>query len=83
MAPWTVWVSDVQTSAVVVLTIASSGPGSGIGFSIIPTRSIPCITKARMVSGMAALLPARRFNGAKAHPWKDVAGAEDSRHLEG
>ena len=51
-APLTVWTSEVQIKAAVVRTIASSGPGSGIGFSttaVDPTRSM---TSARMVSVM-------------------------------
>jgi len=44
-----VWVSDVQTRAEVVWTIASFGPGSGIGFSCSSARPIPSIPKARIV----------------------------------
>src|SRR5690606_1315727 len=51
IAPLTVCVSDVQTSARVVLMIASFGPGSGgSGLSRKPTSPIRFITKARIVS---------------------------------
>lgn len=43
------WTSDVQTSAAVVLTIASFGPGSAMGFSIIPTEPIFFMTNVFMV----------------------------------
>ena len=49
-APLTVCTSEVQISAAVVLTIASSGPGVGIGFSTTSVRPISLITNARMVS---------------------------------
>src|ERR1700736_2116053 len=48
IAPWTVCTSEVQMRALVVLTIASVGPGTGIGLSANPTLPIPFITKARI-----------------------------------
>jgi hypothetical protein len=56
MAPWTVWVSDVQIRARVVLMIASSGPGEGIGLSMKPTSPILFITKVFIISAIAYLL---------------------------
>ena len=58
-APLTVWTSEVQISAAVVLTIASSGPGVGMGFSITSVRPTSLITNARMVSDMNWLLRRR------------------------
>ena len=42
-------VSDVHTRATDVFTMASFGPGSGTGFSIIPTSPMRVMTKALMV----------------------------------
>ena len=58
-APLTVWTSEVQISAAVVLTIASSGPGVGTGFSITSVRPISLITNARMVSDTLGSLDRR------------------------
>ena len=44
--PRTVWTSDVQTRACVVLTIASLGPGSGIGLSTTATLPTDSMTNA-------------------------------------
>src|SRR5271170_469647 len=55
IAPLTVWESEVQTMAAVVFTTASLGPGTGTGFSMIPTLPIPRITNARIAR---SLLPA-------------------------
>jgi hypothetical protein len=49
----------VQISAAVVLTIASSGPGVGTGFSITSVRPISLITNARMVSDTLGSLDRR------------------------
>src|SRR5215471_13865854 len=47
MAPRTVWLSEVQIRAAVVLMMAPLGPGSvGIGFSTKPTFPILFMTKA-------------------------------------
>src|ERR1700720_536733 len=48
IAPLTVCTSEVQMRALVVLTMASVGPGVGIGLSANPTLPIPFITKARI-----------------------------------
>src|SRR5258708_31282826 len=48
-APPTVWESEVQIRALVVLIIASFGPGWGMGFSMKPTSPIVFITKAFML----------------------------------
>src|SRR5689334_11942055 len=55
-APLTVCTSDVQIRAAVVLTIASSGPGSGMGFSTTPVSPTFLMTNARIVSVMKQLL---------------------------
>ena len=49
-APLTVCTSEVQISAAVVRTIASSGPGSGTGLSTTPVSPTFLITNARIVS---------------------------------
>src|SRR5690242_19407845 len=54
IAPPMVCTSEVQTIAAVVRTIASLGPGPGIGFSMTATRPISGITNARMTSGMCS-----------------------------
>src|SRR5438105_604747 len=54
IAPWTVCESDVQINARVVLTMASFGPGCGIGLTANPTRSIDAITNARIVAVFAS-----------------------------
>lgn len=57
MPPCTVWESDVQIRALVVLTTAAPGPGSGTGLSMKPTRPISFITNAFM---RLPFLPAHR-----------------------
>src|SRR6266702_3049623 len=56
MAPPTVWESEVQMRALVVLTIASFGPGRGMGFSRKPTWPIAFMTNAFMFVPIFALL---------------------------
>src|SRR5215831_5107613 len=46
MPPWTVCESDVQIRALVVFTMASFGPGFGIGLSMKPVSPIFFITNA-------------------------------------
>jgi len=60
-APFTVCTSEVQISAAVVRTIASSGPGSGIGFSTMPVSPTFLITNARIESAMGVPPGVRRL----------------------
>src|SRR5215469_11614983 len=81
MAPCTVCTSEVQMSALVVLMIASVGPGVGIGLSANPTLPIPFITKARM----ALLLPAKIVRWIQVQAWARIGSAaqiaaQDARH---
>jgi hypothetical protein len=53
MPPLTVFESEVQMSALVVCTMASFGPGRGIGLSMKPTRPISLITKAFIAASLS------------------------------
>src|SRR5271169_1871336 len=64
IAPLTVCTSEVQIRALVVLTMASVGPGVGIGFSANPTLPIPFITKARIVVDLQYAVSGTQYVGA-------------------
>src|SRR5215471_19923058 len=75
MPPWTVCESDVQIRALVVLTMASFGPGFGIGLSMKPVWPIFFITNAFIA---AVPLATRSHYGvplAYQHHSVDMAGA--------
>src|SRR5436305_14763686 len=62
-APFTVCTSEVQISAAVVRTTASSGPGTGIGFSTTAVSPTLLITNARIVAAICVVLSAGMAGG--------------------
>src|SRR6266566_5570346 len=67
ITPLTVCTSDVQMKEAVVRMTASRGPGSGRGFSIIPTFSTPRKTKAFIVSAMFIFLHSGKYHQTHNH----------------
>src|SRR6266567_4154836 len=72
MAPPTVWESEVQMRALVVLTIASFGPGRGMGFSRKPTWPIAFMINAFMLVPSFALLHQLAYGHRSAYTRKRI-----------
>src|SRR5712691_9569273 len=73
-APPTVWESEVQIRALVVLTIASFGPGWGMGFSMKPTWPIDFMISFHACSFLCFVASAciRRITGRSHIPQGNI-----------